>query len=118
MPKRPMSDQASTPFGNDEILSIVQEIQSDTSSSKDKLRKYRKVYASFAEQCPTLFEMACSPSMDFSKLQYMLTMRARMMSKEISEDSAHQAVGQTFFDLYVKPLVKDMPPIKDDVDRG
>lgn len=107
MPKRELPTDHRT-FSNDEIMAIIQEIQADADTFKNKQLKYERMHPEFAEQLPMLFEMACSPNMDMQKLNYMLGMRASILNRQSTPEMASANVGQKFFDIYVKPLVNQL----------
>lgn len=97
-------------LSSSEIMRIVSEMQHSRLSEEQRKNFYSKRYVKFAERYRILFEMACRPDIDMQKLEYMLTMRERVLKGKVSIDNASKHVGQTMFDEYVKPLVGDVPP--------
>jgi hypothetical protein len=86
-----------------EILAIVKEIRAFPGSNKVKERHFSQLYPEFVERYTNLFELACEPSFDMARLEYMLGLRDRIVAKEQTVEEASKEVGQTLFDVYVKP---------------
>lgn len=99
-------------MSSDDIRSIVLEISCAAGNPKDKQQTFQKRHPEFAERYPALFEMACHPNFDMSKLQYMLNLRDQITQKERTVEDASKEVGQTLFNEYVHPIVSNMPPTK------
>lgn len=97
-------------ISSSEIMRIVREIQSSRLSEEQRKGFYSKRYAKFAERYQVLFDMACRPELDMKKLEYMMSMRERVVRGKMSVENASKHVGQTMYDEYVKPIVGDAPP--------
>lgn len=97
-----------------EIMSIVKEIYDFDGSHKQKESVFSKKYPEFAENYKMLFSMACDSSFDFDRLQYMLNLRDKIDTKEVTFEAASKEVGQAMFDVYVKDVV---PPPPSDVQK-
>lgn len=97
-------------LSSSEIMRIVREIQNSHLSEEQRKGFYSKRYVKFSECYKVLFDMACRPGIDMKKLEYMLTMREKVVKGTMSVDNASKHVGQTMFDEYVKPIVGDLPP--------
>lgn len=97
-------------LSSNEIRTIVLEISCSAGHQKDKEAKFRKKYHDFAEMYPALFEMACTPNFDISKLLYMLELREKVMQNETTVDDASKEVGQSLFNEYVKPVLSKATP--------
>jgi hypothetical protein len=110
MPKRLAEPSSTTNFSNDDIIAIVREIAASNAPVKERARTFGRRYTEFAEAFPHLFEMATSPNFDVERLIYMLELRARIQANETTVDKASTEIGQKMFDVYVKDMVKDMPP--------
>lgn len=94
-------------LSSSEIMRIIREIQQSHLPEEQRKIIFSKRYKKFSENYATLFEMSCRPNIDMPKLEYMLTMRERVLKGKMSVDNASKHVGQTMFDEYVKPLVGD-----------
>lgn len=67
---------------------------------------FENVYPDFKKSYPYLYHKACTDaSMDVERLKYMLQIRDMMTNETISSEDASKQVGQTFFDMYVKPML-------------
>lgn len=97
-------------LSSSDIRKIVLEISCSAGHPKDKETKFRKKYHDFAELYPALFEMACTPNFDISKLLYMLELRDKVIQNETSVEDASKVVGETLFDEYVKPVLSKATP--------
>ena len=107
MPKRGAENNME--FTNEEILSIINEIRSDSQGPKERARIFRRKYPEFAERFSSLFDMACNPEFDMPCLDSMLKLRERVLSNEMTVDSASKVVGQGLFDKYVKDKTGENP---------
>jgi hypothetical protein len=58
---------------------------------------------------PSIFEMHYEGKLD-ETFFYMLKLRRRVETGEITEDEASKLVGQQLFDRYVAPVVNNTPP--------
>jgi len=105
------SDPLTNPIilSSDEIRTIIDEIQADPSSPKDRERTFRRIHSEFAEHYPTLFQLSCQPNMDIDRLNILLSMMDKVHSKVVSQHDASVVVGQNLFNGFVKPVVKDEP---------
>lgn len=110
--KREHSDVSQEEFSNEEIMSIVEEIYADASSEKEKKKKFQRKYGEFSERHETLFNMACRPNFEISKLRYMLALRSQIDNNTTTLEKASNRVGTALFNEYVKPIVDSTPPDK------
>jgi hypothetical protein len=109
MPKRPSEPSTATSFSNETILAIVREIVASPLSQKDRERTFSRKYADFAESCAPIFRMALQPEFDVERLEYLLAMRAKVQSSELSQEEATQAVGRSLYETYVKDTMEGLP---------
>ena len=57
----------------------------------------------FTDRYPMLFDMVTKKEgFDYSSFEYFLTMRDKIIKKEITSDDASKVVGQVWFDKYYK----------------
>jgi hypothetical protein len=57
----------------------------------------------FIERYPMLFDMVTKKEgFDYSSFEYFLTMRDKIIKKELTSDDASKHVGQVWFDKYYK----------------
>jgi hypothetical protein len=57
----------------------------------------------FIERYPMLFDMVTKKEgFDYSSFEYFLTMRDKIIKKELTSDDASKHVGQEWFDKYYK----------------
>jgi hypothetical protein len=111
--KREHSEMEPVHISNEEILRIVEEITKDTAlQEKEKARKYRRKYADFCDRHEALFDMACRPNFDVSKLKYMLSLRQQIENEKTTVEVASQKIGVALFNEYVKPIVDKTQPEK------
>lgn len=106
--KRTIEESSKLELTSDEIISKVREIITRQGNVKEKQRYFRKTMPEFAERYPALFNMACDPEFDSSRmerLEYMLRMRDNVSSNKISQHNASVKVGENLYTEYVKPLV-------------
>lgn len=108
--KRPGPDTAD--YGAEEILETVQALQELRGSVKARQEAGRKMYPEFAERYPVLFEMACTPGFNMTRLRHMLGLRESVRSDHMSLDQASAQVGQELFNIYVKDSVASKPADK------
>lgn len=94
-----------TQYSSEEIVQIVRTIKEYNGSSKEKNRHFRKSVPEFAENYPSLFQMACEKDFDMHRLEFMLSMRDNVATNRISQHQASVRVGENLFTEYVKPLV-------------
>ena len=87
---------------NDEITEIVNDITSSTLPLKEKELHFSQKYEKFCEYLPFLFKMACEPVFDKATFAFMLSMRSKVMEKNMTEHDASKEVGQKFYDRYMK----------------
>jgi hypothetical protein len=106
MSKRDIKDTSKQEFTNDEIMAIVSEISASPLKIKDRERTFRRKYPEFADRFESLFKMVCLPSFDVRCLMSMLEMRDRILSKQMTVDTASRIVGQGLFDKYVAEHVE------------
>lgn len=95
---------ANLKVSNEEIKKIVSVIVSSNLSVKEKESHYSKEYPDFYENFPYLFKMACEPNFDKKTFEYILNMRSKILSNNMSEFEASKEVGQKFFDKYMKNI--------------
>lgn len=87
------------------IIKISKEMQN--SDIIDKKEHFSKLYPSFKETYPVLFEMSCKENIDKTMFNYITSMAIKIKDKEIKNEDATIEVGQTLFDKYVSPLVAE-----------
>jgi len=104
--KRPVEETVSTlELSSDEIMEKIHEITTKSGTVKEKQRYFRKMMPDFVERYPALFNMACEPGFNSSRLEYMLRMRDNVSRNKISQHTASVKVGENLYTEYVKPLV-------------
>ena len=73
---------------------IINNIKNSSNDVKIKL---------FIERYPMLFDMVTKKEgFDYSSFEYFLTMRDKIIKKELTSDDASKHVGQVWFDKYYK----------------
>ena len=97
-------------LATDEILSIVNEIQSLDSSISDKKKYIQRKYPLFAEHYPTLLELSLQEDFDIKRLEYMLKLKDAVDNQNMSQHDASVHVGQHLYDKYVKDKISHKPP--------
>ena len=109
-PKRTYEEVTPEKLNSSEVLSIVKEIVEYGGGEKDKARVFRKRYPIFVEGYPVLFEMACRPNFDISRLEYMLSLKDSVDKNSLSQHDASVRVGQVLYDVYVKDKISQIGP--------
>jgi len=84
-----------------ELINIVTEITNHEASLKEKQSFFRKKFPTFADNYPSLFEMATGPNFDFQRFTYMLNMRDAIKDNSISQYDASAKVGYHLYNAYV-----------------
>lgn len=97
-------------LATEEILSIVNEIQSLDSSIPDKKKYIQRKYPIFAEHYPTLLELSLKEEFDMKRLEYMLKLKDAVENESISQHDASVHVGQELYNKYVKDKISHKPP--------
>lgn len=97
-------------LSSSEIIAIVNEIREFTGTAEARAMYFTKKYPFFVERYAILFAASCSPSFDYTRFRYMMSLRDQVTSNKKTLDDASKEVGQVLFDQYVVPIVKDMPP--------
>lgn len=106
-------ESSSSPqYSSDEIIAIIQTIVSQSGTTKEKQRIFRKSFPDFVEKYPNLFQMSCEPDFNVERLTYMLRMRDAVEQQKVTQHQASVSVGENLFQEYVKPLVDAVPPPK------
>ena len=90
---------------SDVIMNIVREIRSRPGTTKEKELWVEKQYPEFADRYKALMKMACESTFDMDRLEYLIRLREQVRNNERTVDDASKEVGQTMFDIYVKPVV-------------
>lgn len=105
--------RGTTHFTSKEIMQIVDDIRlsidaGEVSGGENARRQeFEKKYPEFAQRHRHLFDMVCEDKFDKERLTYMLHMRDSIEKKEISFEDASKNIGQTMFDVYVKPKLNN-----------
>jgi hypothetical protein len=82
---------------NNKNKSTHEEIINNIKNSNDARIKL------FIERYPMLFDMVTKKEgFDYSSFEYFLTMRDKIIKKELTSDDASKHVGQVWFDKYYK----------------
>ena len=108
-----LPDFVSDGLDTKEIRDIVQDIMIIIENNKNKstheeiinnIKNSNDVRIKlFTERYPMLFDMVTKKEgFDYSSLEYFLTMRDKIIKKEITSDDASKHVGQVWFDKYYK----------------
>ena len=91
-----------------DIRNTVNNIRKYIDENKDNisydkmLSRLNKDHEFFAQRYPMLFSMVTKQEgFDFSSLEYFLSMRDRIISKELTADEASKKVGEDWFNKYV-----------------
>lgn len=92
---------------NEELLDIVTTIFDDTSSEKEKKRKYEKEYPIFVESYPTLFEMVCKKEFDFKQFERMFNLKISVDKGNVTQHDASVKIGTQLFNTFVKDKLPD-----------
>jgi hypothetical protein len=107
MSKRNRLDEDGLP--SDEIMTIVREIREYTGSDKRRKAEFEKKYPDFVERYPMLFQLACEPTFDLDRLEYMIKLRESIKTQETTLEDASKEIGQKMFDIYVKDRIPEPP---------
>lgn len=95
-------------LNSDQIRAIITRIVEYRCSGDKKTElKKEQPYSDFAVSHPRLFDMACSPDFDWTKLNAMLALLDQIHGGSMSQNKASEIVGQALFDIYVQPKLKD-----------
>ena len=108
-----LPDFVSDGLDTKEIRDIVQDIMIIIQNNKNKstheeiinnIKNSNDVRIKlFIERYPMLFDMVTKKEgFDYSSFEYFLTMRDKIIKKEITSDDASKHVGQVWFDKYYK----------------
>ena len=82
---------------NNKNKSTHEEIINNIKNSNDTRIKL------FTDRYPMLFDMVTKKEgFDYSSFEYFLTMRDKIIKKELTSDDASKHVGQVWFDKYYK----------------
>jgi hypothetical protein len=108
-----LPDFVSDGLDTKEIRDIVQDIMIIIQNNKNKstheeiinnIKNSNDVRIKlFIERYPMLFDMVTKKEgFDYSSFEYFLTMRDKIIKKELTSDDASKHVGQVWFDKYYK----------------
>jgi hypothetical protein len=108
-----LPDFVSDGLDTKEIRDIVQDIMIIIENNRNKatheeiinnIKKSDDVRIKlFTERYPMLFDMVTKKEgFDYSSFEYFLTMRDKIIKKELTSDDASKHVGQVWFDKYYK----------------
>ena len=108
-----LPDFVSDGLDTKEIRDIVQDIMIIIENNKNKatheeiinnIKNSNDVRIKlFMERYPMLFDMVTKKGgFDYSSFEYFLTMRDKIIKKELTSDDASKHVGQVWFDKYYK----------------
>jgi|UniRef100_A0A6C0LWT5 hypothetical protein len=108
-----LPDFVSDGLDTKEIRDIVQDIMIIIENNRNKatheeiinnIKKSDDVKIKlFTERYPMLFDMVTKKEgFDYSSFEYFLTMRDKIIKKELTSDDASKHVGQVWFDKYYK----------------
>lgn len=108
-----LPDFVSDGLDTKEIRDIVQDIMIIIENNKNKstheeiinnIKNSNDVRIKlFTERYPMLFDMVTKKEgFDYSSFEYFLTMRDKIIKKELTSDDASKHVGQVWFDKYYK----------------
>ena len=108
-----LPDFVSDGLDTKEIRDIVQDIMIIIENNKNKstheeiinnIKNSNDVRIKlFTERYPMLFDMVTKEEgFDYSSFEYFLTMRDKIIKKELTSDDASKHVGQVWFDKYYK----------------
>jgi CRISPR/Cas system CSM-associated protein Csm2 small subunit len=88
------------------VYKIVKYIQNSSIKNKDEVFSVK--YAQFKASFPILFELSCKDErIDENMLQMMLNMASKITKNEISQFDGSALIGQTLFNKYIDPIVKE-----------
>lgn len=77
----------------------------------EKFEKLRSEFNFFSDRYPMLFEIAIrNNNFPWDNLSYMLDMRNKIITNEMTSENASKTVGNDWFNRYVK--IKEIPPNK------
>jgi len=104
-----VKDFISDGLTNDEIIKnvsmIIKDNKTDEYKNMDGNEKYEKLklkYDFFANRYPMLFELALKDEIfPWDNLNYMLSMRNKIINNELTSEGASKIVGEKWFDKYV-----------------
>lgn len=94
-------------LSNEEILSIVNDLQSLPGTEDARVEYCKTHHKEFYENFGILAEKACQRNFDRKRFEFMLAMRAKVVSQDISQHDASVVVGQELVDAFVKPMVEN-----------
>jgi hypothetical protein len=108
-----LPDFVSDGLDTKEIRDIVQDIMIIIENNKNKTKHEDIInniknsddvrFKLFIERYPMLFDMVTKKEgFDYSSFEYFLTMRDKIIKKELTSDDASKHVGQVWFDKYYK----------------
>lgn len=108
-----LPDFVSDGLDTKEIRDIVQDIMIIIENNKNKATHEEIInniknsddvrIKLFMERYPMLFDMVTKKGgFDYSSFEYFLTMRDKIIKKELTSDDASKHVGQVWFDKYYK----------------
>lgn len=94
---------------NDDIRKTIKEIRNrmkddDIKNVKeeDRYMKLKEEFSFFSSRYPMLYELSIrKDDFDWNSLEYMLTMRNKIINNEMSAENVTKKVGQDWFDKYV-----------------
>lgn len=101
--KRERLDEDGLPIN--ELMHIVKDVTSSNKSSREKQKYCKRNYPDFVDRYPMLFEKVCEDDFDMNRFMYMMQLKEKIQNREHTVESASIEVGQTLFDIYVKPIV-------------
>lgn len=108
-----LPDFVSDGLDTKEIRDIVQDIMIIIQNNKNKATHEEIInniknsddvrIKLFTERYPMLFDMVTKKEgFDYPSFEYFLTMRDKIIKKELTSDDASKVVGQVWFDKYYK----------------
>jgi len=96
-------------LSNEEIINNVKTIIDRSKNEEfkgipeqEKYEKLKEEFENFSSRYPMLFELAIrNENFSWENLNYMLTMRNKIINDELTSENASKIVGKEWFDKYV-----------------
>lgn len=101
-----MSDDKLNKDSNDYIVNMVTEVIEFAKRNRNRITVINN-FETFYENYPALVNLIIDDpfNFDFSRLISMLSIREKVLNKEVSYDDASLYVGEKYYEEFVKPKI-------------
>ena len=95
-------------FDCNDILRCAHAVREARQHRGESVESIGEKYTAFAAQYPVIFEKCCTPDFPLTMLPVLLNQLRAFKNKQLSKESATDAVCKALNDKYVDPVLKDL----------